>query len=218
MKRWLVCAFFGAMVVATAGLASAAPEPQLLLRDPTVSRTQIAFTYGGDIWIVSRHGGDAHRLVTGLHQANLPIFSPDGSQIAFTGIYDGNADVYVVAAAGGDPRRLTYHPGPDVAVGWTPDGKRILFRSARASYSDPNQLYTVPVSGGEPTELPLVMAETGSYSADGTHLAYVPNFQWEPFWKGYRGGQTTYVLIANLADSSTVAVPRNGSNDNLPMW
>jgi tricorn protease len=218
MKRRLVFAFLCAMVVATAGLASAAPAPQLLLRDPTVSRTQIAFTYGGDIWIVGRRGGDAHRLVTGLHQANLPIFSPDGSQIAFTGIYDGNADVYVVSASGGEPRRLTYHPGPDVAVGWTPDGKRILFRSARASYSDPNQLYTIPVGGGDPTEMPLVMAEAGSYSPDGTHLAYVPNFQWEPFWKGYRGGQTTYVLIANLADSSTVAVPRNGSNDNLPMW
>jgi tricorn protease len=190
----------------------------LLLRDPTVSRTQIAFGYGGDIWIVSRDGGDAHRLVTGTDRLSGPVFSPDGTMIAYTGNYHGNDDVYVVPAAGGEPVRLTYHPGPDVAVGWTPDGKSVLFRSPRYSYSDPDQLFTVPVTGGFPTELPLPMAERGSYSPDGTHLAYVPNFRWEPFWQGYRGGQTTPVWIANLADSSIVKVPRENSNDNDPMW
>jgi tricorn protease len=198
--------------------ASAANDPPLLLRDPTISKTQIAFVYGGDVWIVARHGGDAHRLVTGVHLASAPIFSPDGTKIAFSAGYDGNVDVYVVDAAGGEPRRLTYHPGDDVAVGWTRDGRDVLFRSSRSSYSDPDRLFTIPASGGWPAQLPLTMAETGSYSPDGTHLAYVPTFQWEPFWKGYRGGQTTPVMIANLADSSVVAVPRNNSNDNDPMW
>ena len=198
--------------------ASAAGEPPLLLREPTISKTQIAFVYGGDVWIVSRHGGEAHRVVTGFHLASAPFFSPDGTKIAFSGDYDGNVDVYVVDAEGGQPRRLTYHPGADVAVGWTRDGRDVLFRSSRASYSDPNRLFTIPATGGWPTELPLPMAETGSYSPDGTHLAYVPTFQWEPFWQGYRGGQTTPVMIANLADSGVVAVPRNNSNDNDPMW
>jgi tricorn protease len=207
--------------VGSVGLASrpaGAAEPPLLLRDPSLSRTQIAFDYGGDIWVVSRSGGEARRLVTGMDLETGPIFSPDGTQIAFSGNYDGNIDVYVVSASGGEPRRLTFHPTADVAVGWTPDGTRVLFRSNRASYSDPDQLYTVPVTGGFPTELPLTMAETGAYSPDGSHLAYVPNFQWEPFWKGYRGGQFTPILIANLADSSVVHVPNNGSNDNDPMW
>lgn len=218
MRQWLVGALLAALAVSTgAGRASAADSP-LLLRDPTVSRTQIAFVYGGDVWIAPRHGGEARRLITGYNLASTPLFSPDGSEIAFSANYDNNVDVYVVSASGGEPHRLTYHPGADVAVGWTPDGKRVLFRSSRFSYSDPDQLYTVARTGGWPTELPLTMAENGSYSPDGTHLAYVPNFQWEPFWKGYRGGQTTHVLIANLADSSTVAVPRNDSNDNLPMW
>lgn len=220
MRRSLVrislAACFSALLLAAR--ASAAGDPPLLLRDPTISKTQIAFTYGGDIWIVGRHGGEARRLVTGYHLASAPFFSPDGSQVAFSGNYDGNVDVYVVRAEGGDPKRLTYHPGADVAVGWTRDGKDVLFRSARASYSDPDQLYTIPATGGWPKELPLPMAETGSFSPDGTHLAYVPTFQWEPFWKGYRGGQTTPVMIASLADSSVVPVPRNDSNDNDPMW
>ncbi len=36
----------------------------VLLRKPTVSQTQIAFSYGGDLWIVDRNGGDARRLTS----------------------------------------------------------------------------------------------------------------------------------------------------------
>jgi len=219
LRRRFAASFFPLLAIAAAGRAGAADtrEP-LLLQDPTISRTQIAFAYGGDIWTVPREGGEARRLVTGVGMEAAPIFSPDGSRIAFSGRYDGNVDVYVVSASGGEPKRLTYHPGADVAVGWTPDGKNVLFDSARASYSDPDQLYTVPATGGFPTELPLTMGETGSYSPDGTHLAYVPNFRWEPFWKGYRGGQTTPIYVADLADSSTRLIPRENSNDDSPMW
>ena len=204
-------------IVAALHVSSGNPK-LLLLQTPTLSKTQIAFVYGGDIWIVPREGGAAHRLVTGTDLATGPIFSPDGSQVAFSGNYDGNVDAYVVPSTGGNPRRLTYHPGADEAVGWTPDGKDILFRSPRTSPNDPHHLFTVPVAGGLPAQLPLGMAEDGSYSPDGTHIAYVPVFQWEPDWKGYRGGQTTPVWIANLADSSVVKVPRENSNDGNPMW
>lgn len=190
----------------------------LLLQYPTLSKTKIAFEYGGEIWTVNRKGGTAHRLVTGTDVLTYPIFSPDGSMIAYTGTYDDNTDVYVVSANGGEPTRLTYHPGPDVAVGWTPDGKDVLFRSHRYSYSDPDQLFTVPVTGGFPQELPLAMAETGAFSPSGARIAYVPNFQWEPFWKGYRGGQTTPIWIAKLSNSSVVKIPREGANYNDPMW
>ena len=71
----------------------------LLLQTPTLSATQIAFVYGGDIWIVSREGGEANRLVTGRDLESGPIFSPDGSMVAFSGNYDGNIDVYVVPSA-----------------------------------------------------------------------------------------------------------------------
>jgi len=189
-----------------------------LLQSPTVSQTEIAFAHGGDIWVVSRQGGEARLLVTGMNRLSNPIFSPDGTLIAYTGEYDGNVDVYVVAAAGGQPRRLTYHPGPDQALGWTPDGKRVLFSSQRDSPADSSKLFTMPVEGGFPAEIPLPMAEDGAFSPDGTHLAYLPVFQWEPEWKHYRGGQTTPIWIADLADSSVIAIPRENSNDRNPMW
>ena len=60
-------------------------NPPLLLRFPTVSKTQIVFNYGGDLWIVSRDGGEARQLTSGVGVEALPYFSPDGSMIAFTG-------------------------------------------------------------------------------------------------------------------------------------
>ncbi|HEY2036656.1 MAG TPA: PDZ domain-containing protein, partial [Steroidobacteraceae bacterium] len=126
--------------------------------------------------------------------------------------------VYVIPASGGQPRRLTFHPDPDTALGWTPDGKRVLFSSRRYSYSDPDQLYTVPATGGFPTELPLPSGEMGAFSPDGSHIAYVPGFQWEPFWKGYKGGQHTEIWISRLADSSTLRIPNLNSNESDPMW
>lgn len=197
---------------------TARAEAPLLLRDPTVSATHIAFAYAGYIWITGRDGGPARRLVTGYDVAAGPHFSPDGSLVAFTGDYDGNSDVYVVPSAGGEPRRLTYRGG-NAAVGWTPDGSRVLFVSSRDNNTDSNHLYTIAVRGdATPVQLPLSMAEFGSFSPDGTHIAYLPIRRVEPFWRGYRGGETTPVWIANLADSSVVKIPWRDSNDSVPMW
>ncbi|HJS91668.1 MAG TPA: PDZ domain-containing protein [Steroidobacteraceae bacterium] len=214
MLKWVVTA----LVVAGCSWAQAAQMNRVLLRDPAMSKTQIVFEYGGELWSVARSGGQARVLASGMDLLANPIFSPDGSQIAFTGTYDKNTDVYVIAATGGQPRRLTFHPGPDVALGWTADGRSVLFSSKRYSYSDPDQLFTVPVTGGFPTELSLPSGEMGSYSSDGSHIAYVPGFQWEPYWKGYKGGQHTEIYITRLADSSTVRIPNLNANETDPMW
>jgi tricorn protease len=184
-----------------------------------VSRTEIVFSYADNLWIASREGGDARRLTTGGHERN-PVFSPDGALVAFTGEYDGNPDVYVVPVGGGTPRRLTYHPAADGVIGWTPDGKQVLFASNRAAFaSGVVQLFTVAVEGGFPTQVPLARAAEGAFSPDASRIAYVPNIQWQRAWKRYRGGQTRAIWIANLADSRIEAtIPRDNSNDFNPMW
>ena len=94
-------------------------------------------------------------------------FSPDGTHIAFTGEYDGNVDVFVVPASGGVPKRLTWHPAADRVLGWTPDGKRIIFGSSRTSYSRFGEMFTVPAEGGVEEKLPLPTGYEASMSADG---------------------------------------------------
>ncbi len=196
-------------------LPSNAPR---LYQSPSMSKTDIAFAFAGEIWIVPRDGGVARRLVTGQLRNRRPIFSPDGTQVAYRGVYDGNADVYVVAAAGGEPRRITYNPGTDAAVGWTPDGAKIIFASTRTTTRDLPQLFTVPASGGAPEALPLPSGADASYAPDGKHVAYVPYPQWQAAWKKYRGGQTSRIWLADLADSHVTPVPRESSNDKAPMW
>ena len=127
---------FAVMVLLLAGVCFAQSEPgPLLLQQPTMNNSQIVFVYGGELWSVGRDGGDAIRLTTGVGIQSDPHFSPDGKWVAFTGDYGGNPDVYVVSADGGVPKRLTYHPDPDTVVGWTPDGRSVLFASSRDAFA-----------------------------------------------------------------------------------
>ena len=214
MNRTIALLF--ALVTVSACLAAA--PPTLLLQHPTLSATQIAFVYAGDLWIVPREGGVATRLTSGVGTVSRPFFSPDGNEIAFTGDYNGNADVYVIPAQGGEPRRLTYHPSPDLVMGWTRDGKQVLFASSRHSYESFNRLFTISREGGFPTELPLPIAAEGSYSPDGGQIAYVPLDHAFEIWKRYRGGRTSPIWIAQLRDSSVTKIPRDNSNDFNPIW
>ena len=205
------------ILLAMAAMPGAAEETAPLVHSPTVSKTLVVFAYGGYLWSVPRDGGDARQLTTGGHEG-LPVVSPDGKWIAFTGQYDGNVDVFVMPAEGGEPRRLTWHPAADVAVAWTPDGKRVLFHSAREAYADFSRLYTVPAEGGPAEVLPIWRGEAAWFSPDGSRIAYVPNEVWQTSWKRYRGGQTTPIYIVRLGDLALEKVPHENSNDSYPVW
>jgi len=210
--RLLLC-FVG--LIPSAVLAS---TPLVVLQNPTLSATHIAFAHAGQIWTVPREGGRASRLVTGQSANDYPVYSPDGRYIAYAGTYNGNTDVYVVDASGGEPKRLTYYPGVDVPVAFTPDGQHVLLRSMRSSPRDLPKLFEVPITGGVPEPLPLPTGVEAAYSSDGHHLAYTPFNQWQPAWKKYRGGQTSRIWVANLSDSKVTPIPRENSNDGHPAY
>src|SRR5438093_662580 len=127
-----------------------------MLRYPDVSATQIVFVYAGDIWLAPKSGGYAQRLSSPKGEESFPRFSPDGTQLAFSGNYDGNTDIYVMSVYGGMPRRLTFHGSTDRVLDWFPNGNEILFASMRTSEKDRfNQLYRVASKGGLPTKLPI---------------------------------------------------------------
>jgi len=206
--------------VAPGRLAPPPATDTLLLRQPTVSATNVAFFYAGDLWVAPRAGGEARRLTIHPGIESNPCFSPDGKWIAFTGEYDGNADVYVVSVDGGDPRRLTFHPGADVVRGWTPDGKAVLFASSRLSHSFYNRLFTVPLEGGFETPLPMPMAERGAYAPDAKRIAYNPirNLWSESTWRRYRGGQEPFIWLFDFASQEIEVVPHGNYNDTWPIW
>lgn len=192
--------------------------PPLLPRNPTLGESAVVFELGGDLWSVPREGGEARRLTATPEPERNAQLSPDGRWIAFSAIHDGDPDVFVMDARGGMARRLTWGAGLDDVVGWTRDGKSVLFRSERRSGNDYLRLFTIGLDGGLPEPVPLPAAVEGTFSPDGKRLAYVPHALWQSAWKRYRGGQTTPIWIATLADGSIEKVPRDNSNDSKPMW
>src|SRR5271168_1436456 len=213
--------FVSAILSVIAGLSfcAAASAAPLLLRNPSLGQDRIAFLYGGDIWTVSRQGGDARRLTSIGAVGAGPYFSPDGTQVAYSAREHGNFDVYVVGSDGGVPRRLTWEPTGSLVTGWTADGKDVLFTSGHASKSVYPRLFEVRADGVGPAEvLPLPSVDEGSFSSDGSTLAYVPVRQWQAAWKHYRGGQTSQVWLVNMKTLDLEKVPRENSNDSSPVW
>jgi tricorn protease len=207
-----------AVTIACLSICTAHAAP-LLLRNPSLSPDRIAFLYAGDVWSVARQGGEARRVTASGAVVAGPIYSPDGGQIAYSTRTHGLTDVYVSTAEGGVPRRLTFEPTGSRVVGWTPDGKQVLFASGHASKSVYPRLFKIRADGVGPAEvLPLPSAAAGSLSADATLIAYVPVAQWQAAWKHYRGGQTTSVWLVNLKTLDLEKVPREDSNDSSPVW
>jgi tricorn protease len=214
--------FVSAALRAMAGFvlsASAWSATPLLLRNPALGQDRIAFLYADDIWTVAREGGEARRLTAVGSVTAGPYFSPDHTQVAYSTRAHGLTDVYVIGAEGGVPRRLTWEPTGNLVAGWTPDGKEVLFTSQHASYSDFPRLFRVRADGvGSPQLLPLPSAASGSFSDDGSTLAYVPFQQWQAAWKRYRGGQTTPIWLVNIKTLDVEKIPRENSNDSHPVW
>ena len=181
-----------------------------LLRQPDVSATEIAFVYGGDIWIVDKDGGVANRLSTPKGEESFPRFSPDGASIAFTGNYDGNSDIYVMPVGGGLPTRLTHHPDRDRMLDWYPDGGVGPFCDADDQRETDafNKLYRVPATGGLPAVLPVPYGEFGAISPDGATLAYMPLSRDFRTWKRYRGGTAPEIWLFGLQTTRPEISPR----------
>jgi len=207
--------------VASAFAQDAVPGPinARLMQMPAVSKTQIAFVYAGDIWIVPKTGGAAVRLSSPRGAESFPRFSPDGTQLAFSGNYDGNGDVYVMPVAGGEPRRITHHGASDRLLGWYPDGQALLFASQMLSFTErASQLFKVPAGGGLPEKLPVPYGEFGAISPDGKLLAYTPLSTDFATWKRYRGGMAPDVWLFDLEKMTAENVTNNAANDSQPMW
>ena len=147
------------LVAVAIAAQQAPPDRTKMLRSPTVSATHIAFAYANNIWVVERAGrpgAAAHELPGPDLQPALLAGRPAGSPSAAS--TRATPTSTWCRPTGGEPKRLTWHPGADAVQGWTPDGKRILFASGRATWapSGAPRFWTVPAEGGveEPMALP----------------------------------------------------------------
>jgi len=218
------------VAVATAlFILSSAHAQTKLLRFPDIQGDRVVFTYAGDLWTAPSKGGTATHLTSHPGVELFGKFSPDGQWIAFTGQYDGDEQVYVVPSTGGEPRQLTFYPakGPlaprwgydNQVFGWSRDGKRIIFRSLRDSWTLPiARLYSVSVDGGPAEALPMPTAGSGDFSPDGSEMVYSPQSRDFRSEKRYGGGEANRLYIFNLKANTAKRITEGPRATRDAMW
>ncbi len=177
-------------------------------KDPDLSRDGkwIAFSLGGDLWVMPAGGGAAKRLTEGPATDEWPRFSPDGNEIAYFSNASGNADIYLIPSEGGSPTQMTTDPKDDFYHSWSPDGKSLVFTSERSGNRD---LWLLPVDGGEPTQLTKAPGgdDDAAFSADGKWIAYDSDRS---------GNQDVWVMPAEGGEPRQVTT--SADLDQTPTW
>jgi Tol biopolymer transport system component/C-terminal processing protease CtpA/Prc len=168
-------------------------ENPLWLRYPAISPdgNEIAFTYKGDIFIVSSAGGTARQLT--FHEAHdfMPVWSNDSKSIAFASNRYGNFDIFIVPSEGGEPGRLTWHSSHEYPYAFTHDNKDVIFGGVRQDdvshrqYPTESQpeVYRVPAGGGRVSQLWTLPAEDVKLTRDGQFIIYHDKKGGENAWR-----------------------------------
>ncbi len=203
----------------TAATASAQVDARLL-RYPDVSETHIAFVYAGDIWLVEKGGGTAHRLSSPPGEELFPRFSPDGSELAFSANYDGNTDVYVIPVDGRHTAapELPPRPGPDLRLdpewrqrcSFHPGGRAACAASASSISSRPT------VGSRRPCRFPTAISAPSPRA--GSTIAYTTRDRGFRTWKRYRGGTAPDIWLFDLETLDARNLTDSAANDSQPMW
>lgn len=138
------------------------------------------------IFLVSPETGERRQLTkpTSLHNDGLPVFSPDGSTLAFVRTKEFLSDIYVAPVQRGEPRKVTARSAFIVGLDWFADGKQIVFAAARDAGSV--SLWRTALTGDTTENLTQFGATQLSWptvSRRGDRLAYVQDVEDTNIWE-----------------------------------
>jgi Tol biopolymer transport system component len=184
-----------------------APDPSLFIARLDGS-TAMGLVFGqgslspdGTRLVYSGSDGNLHGMDLSTKQSTLltedtfdlrPLWSPDGTRIAFSRLTDKGYNVFVMAADGREVRALTDTTDGILAAGWTPDGQKVIAVTIQGG-SDSVQL--LDVSGGAAQALAFIQQ-----SGD-TDVSISPDGQWIAFVDKVLGRMTPGIFISRLDGS-----------------
>lgn len=182
-----------ASAITLSGFQAVSQTSPQWLRYPAISPdgSQIVFTYKGDLYLVDSQGGEAKQIT--FHEAHdyKPVWSKDGSQIAFASDRYGNFDVYTMDANGGPATRLTYHSNDEEPYEFSADNQAVIFGASRMDIAAHRQyptgsqpeLYSVPKNGGRVDQVWTIPAEYVKSNKDGSLMVYQDKKGGENEWR-----------------------------------
>ena len=139
-----------------------------------------------EIYVMNADGSDTRNITNNTAYDGNPVWSPDGSKIAFESDRNGNLDIFVMNADGNGLTQLTHDPANDILGAsphtqdfgrevpdvWCPDGSHILFSNDRSGKWN---LYVMNPDGSSATQLTLANDPSVGWmhwSPDGKQVAY----------------------------------------------
>jgi len=211
------------ILISTAALA----QSPLWMRYPSISPNgnTLAFNYKGDIYLVATKGGEARAITTHKDHDFMPIWSKDGTKIAFASNRYGNFDVFEMPSNGGIAKRLTFHSSSDYPHSFDKKGN-ILFSSSRLDTHTNSQypsrvlpeLYSVNESGNL-NQILTTPAQDAVWNKDNSKLIYHDRKGYENEWRKHHTSSVARdIWMYDSATKNHTQLTTFNGEDRNPVW